>query len=993
MQTSLVTLGGWDCLVPDPAEYPLADGKANSFRCPIGSASGRGHVLISRAVLNALSPANGPLELIFKSAGGEAGDGEVKLKRVWMHSGYRANYGGASDDVNAAYVIRLVDVRFFLNKWSSATKIFNVTNWAGGDGDRYYIRETIKAAGTPYTWEDVAFELWKACKMLGDFQGLGPMNLAPPSDLYYVGVNPWRALNELLGQIGRTIAYDPQNDKFYVVSLSNPVPSQGDAFANIGQQRGDLLYDGRPFSGGACVAPEKIRVYFYVKYEDYGSERDTESTQNWATSDQSTFIDVSTGAEGAVPGTTLTIWDDMPALKRHGNRAAFANDGAMSTKAQAKVQAWMLKNSADRYSRNHFILNGPAIIPNAGIYKQVIWRNFGGREGLCTEVQKFPGLPADVDFDSAGGAGMSKTGTNEAFIDDFATENLATPDLMRKTFPNYPRLPNFVTVTVGKPDAECDAMGNVGFLKPYEGSAIFGGYVVRYSPENAAMETLEACWIMAIGERAGVDPGPRIRKNDVLYGRLSGKYEAAAGQYAGTRLPLYVVRAEESLSVLNSCTCGTNPATATEIQGKCKVDHITFDKGVGFKLYQPDNNQDGVCVGIKGCEPNTVLNQWSTAARPVWTKAPVFGSNVTTFGAVKFGQSLEGGRIRGGGSVRGSGDHITLPRGARQCCQPVQVKGIYGNCVELEYGQAGPSGFIPLEVTRVINNQVFYVTSFLYVDCGRITGAGMRGGILAFPSLSFGTSCASAPCPPNDAPPCNPCNEYTPPPNYTPPTPISQPPYGQPPATPVPIPAVPVSLVNGPSYGLPGSDTETANYIRRDTPVPTNGNADSFYESAKLVRYSFSSARPLNALQSPGVTRYDNILKTFDPITGIYPLGPIDFAAFRNILQGVLQKDIEENPGANPPAQEPGVYYDPATGLKYKNETPSNAANFALSRQLMQQQFNSYRVFANWDAVYAVEDRFFPTAEGGTGPTPLEASEFVIFREVLYHWARQDLEQ
>ncbi len=992
-QQNVVTIGGFECLLPDPVKYRLAWEKANSFRCPIGPATGRGFVLVSRDTLNRI-PKDGPLPLIFKASGGEAGDGEVKLSKVYIHSGFRVNYGGKSDDASAAYLLRLVDKRYFLNRWTSTTRVFNATSGAGGDPDRYFMRDTLKD-GTTYKWNDIAAQLWTDCKLLGAFTGLGAIDVPPPVDMFFLGVNPWRALNDLLDKIGRTVAYDPTADRFYIVALSNPAPGDNEPFGAAGNQRLDLLYDGRPFSGLQCVAPEAIRVHFYVKYEDYGSERDSEAVGNWAAVDHSTFLEIKTGVPGVIPGTTLSIWDDTPALRQHGNRSVFVNAPTMKTKAEARVAAWLKKNAADRYSRNHYIVNGAFNLPNDGVIRQVIWRNFGGREGLCTEVQKFPGLPADVDFDGSNVGSIAEGSPNEAaFIDDFTSENASPPDLMRRTFPTYPRLPNFVTVTIGTTDVQCDAAGSIGFLKPYEGTAVFGGYVIRYRPENSQMETLEPCWILVIGERAGTSEGPRLRKNEVLYARLSGKYEAKSGQYAGTRLPLYVARGEDMLSIENSCICGTDASAATKITGKCKVDHLNFDAGVGFEMYQPNNNEDGACVSIKGCQTFTVLNQWATNQRPVWTRSPIFGGNITTYGALKFGQQNENGRTRGGGSVRGSGDNVTLPRGAKTCCQPVQVKGVYGNCVEWEYGAAGPSGYLFLNMSTNPDGSS-PGTYKIYLDCGRVVGVGSSGVVSGFSLLTMPSACPTAPCPPKDVPPCSPCENLTPP-DYTPPGYISSPPYnpGDPGDAPT-LPSAPVNFQNGPVYGLPGSDTESFVFTRVDTPV-LSGQLNAFFIAAQQVRFSFESQRPLNVanqlMNGVLITRYESILRTFDPITGSLPLGAIDFSNFRNILQAVYQKDIEENPNAVEEVDEPGVYYDPTTGLKFKNETPSIQANFDLARQKMQQQFFSDREFTDWNEVYAVEDQFFPIDEGGSGTHPLEISEFLIFREVLYYWARQDLE-
>lgn len=522
--SSVITLGGSPVVVNDPDKYPAAAGKANSWRYVVGPAHGSGYVLMLRSMLDTAPFVNGgPVPLVFKEGGKR-----LAVKRVWILSAARVNSGGAPDDADAVYLCKLVDFRYFLNRWSTSSRFVNCRNWAGGDPARNFLPETAKAAvppvavrPSPYPWNDVLKLLWNDCKLLGPWTNVAGIRSAPPEDLYNPGGNSWRFLNDVAGLAGRVMHYDGEADKYSIRKLTIDATPLDDDVAE------DLEYDARPFSPPSSIAPETIRVHFVKKLEDYGLENDTAPASNWATTGALTWIDVPTRVRGAIPGTIASLWASTPAVIKHKTSRTYVNEREVRETAQEMADAWLMQNGAEQLSRAHMLLRGiqKRWLPNESIRETIVRDD--GVSGLLTEVLKYPGLPSfDPDFSweatAPGGDGVD--------------ENFKPIDVARRSLPNYPRLPNIVEVF--------DIAKTRGAMIQANNSGVHPGYIQR--PVEGQLARQEKCWILFVddyGEKRGAVPA----KNGDYYGpaRLAGLHD-----YSGERLPLYLVRSSASTNMI-----------------------------------------------------------------------------------------------------------------------------------------------------------------------------------------------------------------------------------------------------------------------------------------------------------------------------------------------------------------------------------------------------------------------------------------------------------
>lgn len=500
-QTSEITLGGVQVVVMNPADYPLAANlpgglSANSFRCPVGESFGEGYLLLFRDELENKLSRGGPYPLVFNA--GES----VELKRVWVRTAHRVNYGGDPDDPAAVYLAHVVDCRYFL-KWTSSARMWNVRNLSGADPNRKYFRETVPALETPWTWAQVLSQLWADCGLAG-FPGIQGAGGFADDDLVIQGGNAWRFLNACVSKLGRTVAYNPIRDAFTLPLLvRDSEPLDRDVAAS------GLLFDARPYGSSACIAPEYIRIIFQKKWEDYGSEPDSDAEKNWL-ADAIYRIDIPTGIAGSIGGTVQTLWASAPAMVKHKTKDNIVNGGELNGIAQRMAAAWLYENAGDRLARANVIVNGSRAkwLPGESI-REVIWRSDG--DGLVTEIVKYPGLPTEGE---RGG---------EREFDTFS-EN----DLGRKTTPNYPRLPNIVQI-----DDQSAAAG--ASIKPTK-EGLHPGRVWRFVEGKPQKQ--EECWIQFVNSW-DTKKGDIEGTNGEFYGpaRLSGREESG-----GQRKPLYVVR-------------------------------------------------------------------------------------------------------------------------------------------------------------------------------------------------------------------------------------------------------------------------------------------------------------------------------------------------------------------------------------------------------------------------------------------------------------------
>lgn len=492
MTTTVITLSDKPCVHNAP-EYVQAQRKANSYICPVGPIPGRAWVLMIRSEWDKIKT-NTSHTLKFAGSRASASIGSlyaIKADRL---------LAGQQDDSNAILMIELADKRILLERFTDTlNESYNIRSYAS---PTRYLTGTAQAS-----WTAALSDLWSNVSTLaGSYPGLPYVPPGVPEDFQFLGVNAWAAIHEMLGVIGCTTAYDPLQETFSIVRVgasqsvsSLPTP----------------IFDAEIATGVGPQIPATVRVYFHDSYRSYGQERDTELATNWAATGPSTISNQATGVSGVVSGTVVPIWTHLARELDENNSDANAAD--RTTWAALVATNYLLDKQTGRsYTQYEGVLTD--VLPGSQV-KAVMWRHWGDHLGATvTEILQHPGVPTSIDQTDKGPSCCLKG----------LGENIAPPDIGRKTFPNYPRLPNIVRVIDAGEDAGQFIQPNASDLHP--------GTVKRWVA--GSMATLDDCWIKFVDDW-GNQTGDIGAVNGEYYGpaRLCGLETHSADQR-----PLYLVR-------------------------------------------------------------------------------------------------------------------------------------------------------------------------------------------------------------------------------------------------------------------------------------------------------------------------------------------------------------------------------------------------------------------------------------------------------------------
>ena len=470
----------------------------NSYTCPVGQASGRAWLFMRRGDLDLLTTPNeagatdSEYTLSMKALWPDK-DEEAKLPELLIVKAVRLNIG-EPDDPDSPYIVELADKRIILEQWADSGVILaNIRSHANPTD---YLTGTT-GAGSSMTWNELVELVWNTMDhVLGTYSETVTSD-AVPEGWDIRGENAWSILHSILRKLGKTVAYDPTDASYSIVDVAPESQSIPGSYA------ADLLRDAEPIEHDATRFPETIRVYFRSHYESYGQERDTELGTNWQVEDNkaSTSRDVATNISGAIAGTVLPLWDDLPEVFDEDN--AINNAAALTTRANAIASAWIDDASIDRAFR-HYAGFKTEVLPG-GTIKSIRWENTG--RGPITVITQRHGSPAAAPKGN-GSAGLSDLSSS--------AEELRSPDLSRSTYPNFPRLPNIVVVD--------DGTTADGHAIAANASGLFPGKVQRWVA--GVLTELETCWIRPVDLEFAVSPSEgtviSLRQRDKFVGRLSG---------------------------------------------------------------------------------------------------------------------------------------------------------------------------------------------------------------------------------------------------------------------------------------------------------------------------------------------------------------------------------------------------------------------------------------------------------------------------------------
>jgi hypothetical protein len=523
-----VTLGPATCVVMDPNKYPQAIGKANGYVCPIGPEPGIGYALLLQSDLDNLDIST-PYSLTFTSSSDSAELGPLYIVNATQIS------GGAAYDPNSVYLVRLADVRMPA-RLSSITVQINVrcpapprTSTAGSSSALEYYIGSLNS-GAVYTWTAAIEEIWNAIGALSeyDYPGLPYSPNGTPEGFNLIEVNAWQVLNDMLARIGCVFVYDPVGDDCQIQQLGQEQFDLDFWLADAGI----VIDDAAPYTGPTCIAPYTIRTCFNRVEQNYGTQADTPRDEtaegtasapgNFAT-DPYQKVDNVTDIEGAVAGTILTLWDDLTAIAKFDG--TILNSSALTSRATERTNNWVADYNVSYPFFRQVYSGVQEFLPGTQL-KYVYWRNFGvGRsmkngKGCVTEIGCYPGLPKITDAQQGIQIGWSPL------------ENLFTPDMCRKTWPLYPNVCQWVTVTSGT--------AGQSVTPTYQG--LFEGLVTRIDPTanmttSGAYHTNETCWIVVVDSLTGsVATSPTLISGERYLGRLNGSF-----LYSGSGYPLYAI--------------------------------------------------------------------------------------------------------------------------------------------------------------------------------------------------------------------------------------------------------------------------------------------------------------------------------------------------------------------------------------------------------------------------------------------------------------------
>lgn len=687
--------GGHNCVIMNDAQYPTAIGKANSFVCPIGMNEAVGHVLLLRDDLNKIDyDIAHTLEI--KQEGGDPSDGiaEVALSfpGLYIDKAIKVTKG-PDEHPGTVFLVRFVDPRFFLSRWSETHRQFNVRSWSGGEqaaGFRDdWIRETIKGPDEPYTLSEVIAFLWGDCNNIaGAFPGLpaGYTTQTPPENLHFTGTNPWRSLHNLLHLHGMTTVKDPFSGSHKIILFGDTQTFPAGNFT--------AMWTSEIYNGGVTFGPEKIRVNFPFVYEDYGSERDTEVIDNFVTTRSFYSRLIETGIPAALPGTTLTLWDSYPARREHSQDAHVVNENECIERANQIVSGWLRNhlqfprlapNPVSSGRRFHSILQGlvGGLVPGPRL-KAVIWRDYGhtpGMEGdgLVTEILSHPGYDIRVTDEPQTGANQRNfEGVNIDFAEwQSIGEHEGGHDYARPTWPVYPRLPNFVKVIEWADERRCcvEPMApERKFAEPLDiGKKLWGARVYRYDSAHGGIEELEDCW--AHFPQWKIKGEYKVDKNGFYYARLSGMETNQ-----GRTLPLYVCDTQLRPNPPWGVKCKSAPDQLGEVIkdfGLCDVKRVTVDKSSSLMAYVDDEQEEpcspAVVAAIRASDkPHSVFATIEGKKTPQWWQSPEVES-VKIFRFLELGDGAGSYLLPGGaGKMKlppapASGDRFLYSKSAGPC--------------------------------------------------------------------------------------------------------------------------------------------------------------------------------------------------------------------------------------------------------------------------------------------------------------------------------------
>lgn len=403
-------------------------GRANSFRCPLGPAPGKGWFLLPRVSLQTILGGESFASYFTHTVRFYAGAAIVALAPMIPIRATGVSILKGRDEPEAAWLLEVADRRALLNL-SAINKQYNVRR-PDGITSRLFYTATLNN-NDPWTWVTMLTDIWGQLpsQVAGTFPGLPVTPHGTPENWRFMGISAWQALSLVLEHLSMAVAYNPIADTFSIVQQGPDNTTHATLLSTNDLSR---TWDGAQLDYDRTKFPEKVRIYFKKADWNYASSGDSTlpaTTDDWQV-DPLYSIDKDTGVLAAIPGTFVAIHDDLVAY--YDQNGALVNSSELEARATERKDDFLRRRGNDHRSSEvlgfttdsgiHRTYSGLLdFVPSSQIYG-VAWRHYG--DGVKTEVIRRAQLIRDVENDW--GIGRDRW---------LAAENVMSPDLGRWGIP------------------------------------------------------------------------------------------------------------------------------------------------------------------------------------------------------------------------------------------------------------------------------------------------------------------------------------------------------------------------------------------------------------------------------------------------------------------------------------------------------------------------------------------------------------------------------
>jgi hypothetical protein len=362
-------------------------GLANSITCPVGIHPGSAYFLVPRTVVdgggtNGSVNRNNVVNITWTHQQSDDFDPNNASVTTWKnYVVIEAHCVGLDGDSQAAYMLELRDKRHLMFA-GTANKLYNVSDGVNDDGEKTYLKETLKPGGFPlypWTWQEILENLWSELPFnAGACPTLPWSPSMTPDTIRFVGVSAWEAIGDLLAVLQSVIVLNPLTDVFTIARLGQV---QGDPFFGIDPLfdaiADRLMIDDKPKDDcKRANVPDAINFTFPRRTKDCEQQEDAAYVDSRNVGNGNSAI--STELTFWLP--LISEWDEKDATEPLNESWLDLAAGEFIVKLKERIEAGIVA-IGKTYSG---LID---TIPNGSEVHWIRWRDVGDQLGLVTEFR------------------------------------------------------------------------------------------------------------------------------------------------------------------------------------------------------------------------------------------------------------------------------------------------------------------------------------------------------------------------------------------------------------------------------------------------------------------------------------------------------------------------------------------------------------------------------------------------------------------------------